>query len=74
MGCIDYHGPSGEIDFDRLGDTESDISVGCLQKAGDAYAFVRIDTYYSLMQRKLTPYKGVPLDFSNPGWCTPFTP
>lgn len=72
-GCINYYGPSGDVDFDRFGDTESDISVGCLQKSGDAYQFVRIDTYYSLMQRKLTPYKGTPLDFSDPSWCKGFT-
>jgi ABC-type branched-subunit amino acid transport system substrate-binding protein len=73
-GCLDYYGPSGEVDFDMNGDTESDISVGCFQKTGDAYAFVRMDTYYPISQRKLTPWKGAALDFSTPTWCTALAP
>ncbi|MET0284146.1 MAG: ABC transporter substrate-binding protein [Polyangiales bacterium] len=74
MGCIDYSGPSGELDFDKFGESETDVSVGCFRKAGDKHEYVRLDTYYSIGSKTLATYKSLPLDLNSPGWCTPFTP
>ncbi len=75
-GCINYYGASGELDFDQFGDTETDISVGCLSKSTDHYEFTRVDTYYAIASKSLvvTNVGAAPLDLSNPGWCAPFKP
>lgn len=75
-GCLDYTGAGGDLDFGPAGEADADIALGCLQSAvpANTYKFTRIDTYYPISQRKLAPYKGAPLDLTNPNWCTPAAP
>src|SRR6266511_737317 len=52
LGCIDFEGASGPLDFNANGEADSDIATWCVSASGDN-PFPQLDTYYDAAIKQL---------------------